>query len=125
VGNKIKISTCQFFKFDTTDNDTQHNCLAPNITVLDHDINHPLALLKAITNQPYKLLGVHIAFDGYSLEQSQALIQKFAKFAHTFSQCLLTPEDTLQGYRSIFLPEVSYGLAATIDNTTKLRTDLV
>jgi hypothetical protein len=54
-----------------------------------------------------------MAFDGNTKSQSDSLHQKCETMAIAFTRCQLSPEDAIQGYRSIFLPRARYGMSAT------------
>jgi hypothetical protein len=49
----------------------------------------------------------------FSNAQKQAFHSKCVKMALAFSRCQLSKTDTIQGYRSILLPRLRYGLSAT------------
>jgi hypothetical protein len=117
VGGKLEISKCCKIRFGQTCYDSRNTTVAStpvnNISIIDHETNTPIALSENTTSAPYKLLGVNIAFDGNSAAQSKMFHKKCEKLTVAFNRCQLTAEGTIQGYRSIFLPGVKYGLAAS------------
>jgi hypothetical protein len=117
VGGKLEINKCKYLKFGENNiqppNSTGPSDITRTITITDHETNGDIPLSEIQTSTPYKLLGVHIAFDGNQKQQALALLEKCEKLAIAFQRCHLSSDDTLQGYRSIFLPGAQYGLSAT------------
>jgi hypothetical protein len=113
VGGKLEISKCQFIRFGHTSCNTQNQHTDPPITILDHDSGTTISPAEIVHSTPYKLLGVHMAFDGNTKSQAASLHQKCSKLAIAFNRCQLSTIDTIQGYRSIFLPGVRYGMSVT------------
>jgi hypothetical protein len=62
-----------------------------------------------------------MSFNGANKAQAEALHKKCEKLATAFTGCKLCPSETIQGYRSIFLPGVRYGMSATTLSPTQLR----
>jgi hypothetical protein len=117
VGGKLEINKCCVIRFGqlptTAHNDTTTPIVDNTISITDHETKKPIELKEITVREPYKLLGVNIAFDGGSDAQSTMFHQKCEKLATAFNRCNLSAEDTLQGYRSIFLPGAKYGFAAS------------
>jgi hypothetical protein len=116
VGGKLEITKSKFVRFNytgvtppATTNETPDNPQPAEITILDHETTRELEMSEIQHN---KLLGVYIALDGNTTAQLQHFSQKCHKLAIAFAKCHLSPADTLQGYRSIFLLGAKYGLAA-------------
>jgi hypothetical protein len=124
VGGQLEISKCKIAKFKWKMNQTGEMLMQPDdnntpITISDHETNNQIQLSEIQPSFPYKLLGVNIAIDGNNQEQSRAMNIKCGKLANAFARCNLSTTDTKQGYQSIYLPSVTYGLAAkTIPNTS-------
>jgi hypothetical protein len=123
LGNTRDVSMTQsqfkYFRFGPA----QTSSINPksNVSIIDHETNTNIALTETTTSDHYKLLGVNIAFDGNSSAQSSMFRQKGEKLAIAFNRCQLTANDTLQGYQSIFLPGVKYGMAASCIPTSDLK----
>jgi hypothetical protein len=103
AGGKLEISKCQIVKFSPTPIE-QHT---------DHSNITSISLSEISPSTPYKLLGVHIAFDGNNTQQAAHFQTNCDKMVIAFTRCQLTPDGALQGYRSIFLPAICYGMSAT------------
>jgi hypothetical protein len=59
--------------------------------------------------------------DGNMTEQEKVLRAKCAKMASVFNQCPMSATDAQQGYNSVFLPSITYPLAATQISWDKLE----
>jgi hypothetical protein len=125
IGGKLEINKCQIIKFqwDYTKDD-HHRLHFPNISqrlhITDSETNDQIQLPELNITNSYKLLGVHMAFDGNQNTQADMFHKKCEALAIAFSRCTLTREDTIQGYRSILLPKLRYGLSATNVHQTNL-----
>jgi hypothetical protein len=136
VGGKLEISKCNLVQFRWqmdlwgTLRLVTVPCTNPTL-INDHELNTPIQIKEISTSAPYKLLGIQMAFDGNNKAQHEAMQKKCTKLAHAFASCAQNPLDTLQGYRSIFLPGVRYGMSATtlsmaqLHNTQKLVTSII
>jgi hypothetical protein len=83
------------------------------IRVYDHDSQQNISISDMTTNTAYKLLRIHMSFDGNTEAQINNFQSKCENMAVAFLKCHLSPDEALQGYRSIFLPGIRYGNAAT------------
>jgi hypothetical protein len=88
--------------------------------IQDHETNNQIQIQEISTADPYKLLGIQMCFNGDNKAQAVALNRKCEKMATAFSGCELCPSETIQGYRSIFLPGARYGMSATTLTKTQL-----
>jgi hypothetical protein len=113
VGGKLEINKCRYIRFGPNHEAPPQHQHDTSITIIDHETNEPLALTEITHSTPYKLLGIEMAFDGNCQAQYKTFRDKCEKMAFAFTRWQLSADDTLQGYRSIFLPRVRYGTEAT------------
>jgi hypothetical protein len=127
VGGKLEITKCRFSKLEWTSNSkgvytlNQQNMDNDPISITDHETNRAQEISTLSPSDSYKLLGVNMALDGNCIDQAHLIQSKCNKLARAFTRCKLTPEETTQGYFSIFLPAVKYGLDATSIPTPLLQ----
>jgi hypothetical protein len=98
----------------------QHTRPEP-MSKIDHETKLPQEITSLPSSDPYQLLGVRMALDGNTRRQLNSLQTDCNKLAISFTGCHLTHQDTIQGYLSIYLPAVKYGLEATSIPETLLR----
>jgi hypothetical protein len=109
TGGKLEIRKSNFARFRWTSDDsgTYRLCTKPsndNILIKDHESNNDIAISEISTTTAYKLLGVHLSFDGNTKAQSRQFRIKCEKMTIAFARCQLSPGEALQGYQSIFTP---------------------
>jgi hypothetical protein len=125
MGGKLEINKCQIAKFHWTyTRDGNHNLITSQTTtpihITDSETKQTVNLPELSHQKSYKLLGIQMAFDGNQIAQATAFHQKCEALSIAFSKCSLSKEDTVQGYRSILLPKLRYGLSATNINSMNL-----
>jgi hypothetical protein len=67
-----------------------------------------------------QVLPFQMAFDGNQQMQAKSLHSKCETLAIAFQRCQSTKADTIQGYRSILLPKLRYGVSTTNINSKNL-----
>jgi hypothetical protein len=113
LGGKLEIIKCKIVRFYGNTKPTPKPQSQNSIHITDHETMTQIPLSEISTDNPYKLLGIQIAFNGNQKTQTLSIHSKYEKLAIAFQRCHLSPEETLQGYRSIFLPGILYGMSAT------------
>jgi hypothetical protein len=81
IGGKLEINKCQIIKFRWDyNNDGYHSLHSPNTTqrlqIIDSETKQHVQLPELNHNNSYKLLGVHMAFDGNQKTQADAFQKK-------------------------------------------------
>ena len=126
TGAKLELTKCKFFIFTWTF-DTDGN---PEVTTLSED--SPMKIQdSACTNEvevepmgldvSYKLLGVPIAFDGNSIEQTNMMEQNVNHVINVFQKVTLSHDDAFLGYNTVAVPKLHYPLPATTISPHQLR----
>jgi hypothetical protein len=118
TGGKLELPKCKFFLFKwryskdgtaTLDKDI----ITETLSIRDRETDKNMLLNYLPHHEAYKLLGVHIAFDGNSTTQIEKMEEKCTRMASVFKTCPLSGNDVRQGYNSIFCPAIRYCLPAT------------
>jgi hypothetical protein len=116
-GGKLEIPKCKFAFFKWTFNYLGIATLQPNnnqhIQVTSSEDRKPMIVHQIDPSTAYKYVGVEIALDGNMAQQIKALQLKCNKLNSALSQVYLSPQDTAQGYSTVFTPSIKYVLPAT------------
>jgi hypothetical protein len=118
-GGKLELSKCKFtvmqWDFDSAGRPLLQvqDSKTHNFEINNSDKDQAVHVEYINPDTAYKLLGVWIAMDGNMIEQEKALRTKCSKMASVYSQCPMSASDAQQGYSSVFLPSITYPLAAT------------
>jgi hypothetical protein len=99
----------------------QSDTITSPVLITDHEAKTKIQINEIHPDSPYMLLGVQIYTDGNNEAQVRAIRDKCEKMANAFARCNLSVEDTKQGYHSIFLPGVGYGVATMTTPINKLH----
>jgi hypothetical protein len=118
IGGKLELTKCKFstFAWHSDKNGTQILCNSNQLGALeipDSETRTTCQIEEIPSSESYKLLGVQMALDGNTKAQEQLLQEKCTKMARVFHQAPLSKEDCLQGYTTVLLPTLKYGLMAT------------
>jgi hypothetical protein len=117
TGGKLEIPKCNFALFQWYfDNMGRANLLPSNqqcLHVKSSETNTTMHVPQIEPSQAYKYVGVHIALNGNMTTQIQHLKEKCNKINSAMSQVFMSPQDTKQGFTTVFIPAIRYSLPAT------------
>lgn len=124
-GGKLEILKCKFAFFKWYFNHLGIATLSPNnkqqIQVTSSEDQKPLVVQQIDPSTSYKYVGVDIALDGNMNQQIKSLQLKCNKLNSALSQIYLSPQDTAQGYATVFTPSIKYVLPATSISSDVLK----
>jgi hypothetical protein len=114
IGGKLEISKCKVVKFrwESWKNGKQRLCLyntaQPPIQIRDSESKQHVTLPEITTSQPYKLLGINMAFDGTSTAQTAILLPKLRYGLSATNMSNTSIMKSQQIVAQILLPKLGY-----------------